>query len=320
VSAVTAAAPPGWLRARLATPAARAGLPALAEGFFHGIVRVEARAGAPFANDPALPGRLRGALGRVLLRSASPEARAERPCPWTPPCALDVLMGRHGEAEPGLAIPPPWVLRARAAGPGLVVELVLFGFATDWIEAAAEALVTALREGEVLGPGAALEPAARTVAMLDGLPAPAPAPTTRAALLEFETPLSLRSGPVGAAGPTSLLPSLLRRLAGLARWQDADLAREERDGLAAAARRLRVTCLDQRAQASWLRRSARQRRTVPVDPVGMPVVLLEGELAPLLPALALGELCHVGARASLGLGRYRLHTSPGGTSVWSNNS
>jgi hypothetical protein len=36
------------------------------------------------------------------------------------------------------------------------------------------------------------------------------------------------------------------------------------------------------------------------------VVLIEGDLAPLMPLLAIGETCHAGSHASLGLGRYTL--------------
>jgi hypothetical protein len=301
---VSAISTSGWLRERLARPARRLSLRELADSFFHGTITVEIGLSSRRRLDLRLPGRLRGALGRVLLRSASAAARDQQPCPWTPPCALDVLMGRHGEAESGIAIPPPWLLRVARNELGLTVSLTVIGFATDWIEVAAEALVTALREGDVLGPGSSLEPTSRVTTMHDGIAVPESA--TRA-LLTFETPLSLRSGPSGTAGSGSLLPSLFRRLNGLARWQDAELVTEERRAIAAILPGSAVHRLDREPPEGWFRRSMRQQRTLPVDTVGRPVLLLTGPNVPLvLPALTLGELCHAGARPSLGLGRYRL--------------
>lgn len=57
--------------------------------------------------------RLRGAVGNILLRAASPEARRRQPCPWDPPCTLDVFFGRRKQTA-GLELPKPFVMGIEA--------------------------------------------------------------------------------------------------------------------------------------------------------------------------------------------------------------
>jgi len=116
------------------------------------MVRTDHPAAATHAADPALPDRLRGMLGRALMEGASAEALACRPCPWQPPCALDLLFGDHGALLSGrLSMPRPFVLSVEPFPQDnddrLTLRLSLFGFATDWAEAVAETLVRGLRGG-----------------------------------------------------------------------------------------------------------------------------------------------------------------------------
>lgn len=69
--------------------------------------------GADIAALPQAADRLRGGIGRALMATASPQALADppQPCPWMPPCALDVMWGPMGRVRPGVEIPSPIVVR-----------------------------------------------------------------------------------------------------------------------------------------------------------------------------------------------------------------
>jgi hypothetical protein len=290
---------PSPLARRLLAPARRLSLAVLPAQWFHSLVALRCPGAGQLAGDPRLPGKLRGAWGRQLCATASAAAAAGDPCPWQPPCALDVLFRCQGHITPALEIPKPYVLALDAEGADLVVRLTLFGFATDWTEAAAEALLRALRNGLSGMPPLAV--AERRIWSEDGL---APAAAARAAWLRFATPCVVRQS--GVARPPdlpTLVATLANRVSGLARWQDAAL-----DLPAAALKRhaagLAVATGEQ-VPARWRRYSGRQGRWVPVHATRSDM-LVEGDLAPLLPLLALGATTHAGSHAALGLGRYAL--------------
>ncbi|NBC33314.1 MAG: hypothetical protein GVY13_11620, partial [Alphaproteobacteria bacterium] len=132
------------LRHRLLRPADQVDLPGLAARWFRQTIRLVCPNAGPLALDPGLPGQIRGALGHVLLAAASEPARAGRPCCWSPPCAYDVVFGDHGRIASGEEMPKPLVLSVDALDQDLLVRATLFGFATDWIDAVAEALAVAL--------------------------------------------------------------------------------------------------------------------------------------------------------------------------------
>jgi hypothetical protein len=96
---------------------------------------------ADAAREPALVGRLRGAFGDVLLKTTSREAAAGRPCPWTPPSAYEPLFRKQGRMTPGTDFPSPWVIAVQPRRGDLAIMLTLFGIASEWAAAAAEALV-----------------------------------------------------------------------------------------------------------------------------------------------------------------------------------
>ncbi len=316
--------PASPLAERLLHPAETVALAELPARWFHQTVEVVVAGRGERAGDPALPGRLRGAWGAELMRAASDAALAGRPCPWDPPCALDVLMREQGRMTAGLMLPRPAVIRAERRGRDLVVRLTLFGFACDWIEAAAEALVAALRQGDPLraaGPGGR-DPAesvtvirARRLLSAEGLSVPAAA---AAAELTLVTPLQLRRGTETAFdGLGSLVASLGNRISGLARWQDCAVAADWR-GLVAFAENLR--CDAELRPVRWMRWSGRQGgRAIPMDGLIGRIVIDGGPgngpgggLGPLVPLLALGATAHAGSHAALGLGAYDLTLIGGG--------
>lgn len=258
-------------------------------------------------HGPALPGRIRGALGQALLQGASPQARSGAPCPWSPPCALDGLFRDQGRLTPGLSIAKPWLIETFAQeDPSLLaVRLTLFGAAADlWMPAASEALVVGLRGGLTADRGRRiiLEPVERRIA---ALPAPTmPAITPTAVVMRFRTPVVQRRGDLAGLDAVSLLTGLGNRLSGLARWMGLGLTADWK-ALKTAATALQTDASDLDA-VQWDRRSSRQKRgDIPM--AGFQGDLsLSGPLAPLLPLLVLGAQTHAGSHAALGLGAYDL--------------
>ncbi|NYZ13552.1 hypothetical protein HL658_13420 [Azospirillum sp. RWY-5-1] len=262
------------------------------------------------------------------MAGASAEALRGEPCPWDPPCAYDALVREQGRIASGLPVPRPMVLRAEAAGRDLLVELTLFGFACDWMPAAAEALSAALAHGiapPVRRAGAApvvttraalaahrpgapmaapdtpgLTLTTRRVETAEGLPVPADATAVE---LEFVTPASLRGGADLRHGLAGFVGALANRVFGMARWQDAGVEADRRALLAAADRiAVDTTAL---THTTWRRGSAKQDRWLPMEGDHGPV-LLQGPLHPLLPLLTIGTALHAGARTTFGQGAYRM--------------
>lgn len=294
----------GGLSGRLLSPARRIALADLPAQWFHSMIEVRCRGGRPLAADPKFAGAVRGAWGAQLKATASAEAIAGDACRWQPPCALDVFFRTQDWITPALEIPKPYVPALLAEGADLLVRLTLFGFATDWTEAAAEALVRGCRE--LSWRGRRLEVTDRRYWSEDGI-AVCDAPAT--VVLAFETPLEIRSkNTAGLADRkpfdlTTLVATLGNRVSGLARWQDAAVDADFR-ALKEQAAALRVQVLEQ-PPARWRRISRRQGQWIPMAG-RQPVGLIEGRLADLMPLLAIGETCHAGSHASLGLGRYAL--------------
>lgn len=91
----------------------------------------------------AFGAHLRRSFLAALGPSASPAARAGRPCTWQPPCALDVFLREQLRVK-GDGLPKPYILFWRQEGQFMEVTLRIFGTACDWAPAAAEALVAAM--------------------------------------------------------------------------------------------------------------------------------------------------------------------------------
>ena len=286
------------LARRLNRPARRVALGDLPAGWFHSIILARCRDAADLADQPGFPGKVRGAWGEALKGTASAEALADRPCPWVPPSALDVFFRGQGRVRPELEIPKPYVIAVFPEAHDLWVRLTLFGFATEWTEMAAEALLLALRGR--LSIGRRLEVVDRRYWSEEGVALPAAA----CLALTFETPGQMRQQQqVRPIDFRSLVNSLCDRIQGLARWQDAEVLADW-SALKDQARALSVSHLGSTPE-SWSRHSRRQNKDFAMAGERSQW-LISGELAPLLPLLAIGTTTHAGGRASLGLGRYRL--------------
>lgn len=281
-------------------------LAAVPADFPHAVITLTVPGAHAMAYDPPAPGRLRGAFGRILKQSASPEARAELPCPWWPPSTLDVFFRNQGDIGSGLKVPKPFVLALTPRGSDLRIECTLFGLAADWSGQIADALIAAIRTGLRHPEGGRPEVASRTLADYAGMrdwPLLAHLSTDQLEL-EFLTPVRVRTGRQGHATIATLVTGLGNRAGGMARWMgcqiDADWT-----ALKAASRTLKVV-RSSVGPRKWSRTSGRQgRRVIDMNGfVGRAVV--EGDITPLLPLLALGQLVHAGSHAALGMGRYRI--------------
>ncbi len=255
---------------------------------------------ADLVANPALPGKIRGALGTALHDAASAEAQAGVPCPWQPPCGYQVLWRKNGELRPGYTLPAPFVIEADALEDDLWVTVRLFGAAGDYLGEVADALVRGLRAG--LSGSGRLEPSRRVMVAQDGVAVPA---IRGMAELSFVTPVLIRNTEKGNhVDPLALLRGLVDRVDGLARWSGLRLCESARAEALDA-----ISTLDgdwrQAELVPWRRGALRQGKVLPMGgAVGR--VVYRGDLAPVAPLLAIGELCFAGARAAFGQGRYRL--------------
>jgi hypothetical protein len=278
-------------------------------------IRLRLDALAPAAVDPALAGRLRGALGDVLARTASPEAVAGRPCPWDPPCAFEALFRKQGRMTAGTDFPSPWVIAVTPRRGCLDVALTVFGIAREWAPAAAEALVEACRRIDWRAAAGVFVPAMQVLdrrvedAWLPDLPA------GTGLELDFVSPLAISGGDPREA-PAAAFTSLGLRLEGLARWHGLTLAPVDWRAVAAAAQALDWTWSEVDA-IRWQRGSRRQDRWIGMTGVTgrLHVGGAPDALARLGPLLRLGTLTHVGADVSFGCGRYRLVPDAGAASA-----
>jgi hypothetical protein len=133
-----------------------------------------------------------------------------------------------------------------------------------------------------------------------------------AALLRFDTRLRLKAGSNVLKQPPTcevLLQRLLERVSSLAQlYGSGALPSEAVRELLAQARAVALADTTLR----WVEWSRASGRTGQVMPWGglLGEVAYRGDLAELLPWLALGEWLHVGSKTSFGLGHYRLWSAP----------
>jgi len=158
------------------------------------------------------------------------------------------------------------------------------------------------------GAGRSLRPAPPSRA-LEGL---AFTPTSSATRLElrFVTPLRLMHDGRWVGTEAFELPHLVRALARrievLARFHGTHPPEIDPDALVEASEAVRLT---ERA-LRWEpleRHSALQEQKHPMDGL-LGHVVCEGDLAPLRPLLAAGQLVHVGSKTTMGLGQYETRT------------
>ena len=284
----------GWL----ATPDRVAGLQALAEGWRDMdctlLLAPVAPVGAGFGAN------LRRSFLGALAPGASAPARAGRPCPWDPPCALDVFLREQLRAG-GDGLPKPYVL-AHAQDRGvLAVTLRVFGTACDWFPAASEALVAGLTG---ILPWDKAVPGQRGAPMVqDRMVAPAPwaevpdGPVTLHLLSPMDDEGARPDDTRDIAA--RILSRAIRRVDALARWQGLALSEAALSDLTAQAHAVRATAqrLTFSTHDSPNRHGQTRRTRVMTGAITLPP--LSPDMALLL---ALACRCHIGRHTNEGLG------------------
>ncbi len=293
------------LASRIGNPARELDPTALAEAWFQQTVVLRIAGAARAAEHPGLLNKLRGSLGNALMKGASVEAAAGRPCPWQPACAFDVLFREQARFEGRHGVPKPWTVAADRAGLDLDLRLTLFGFACDWADSVRERLAEAVRSNLpwrfLLGPGAPERSEIRSsrIETLKGL---RPVPAPEAVVLHFITGVDA-AGSDPRDDPATLVARLARRIDGLARWQDAAIPAASWEVLAELWRHLHYSAgFTEGLHRRYSRRQGRAIRNA--DLAGR--LEISGCLDPVWPLLRLGEHVHIGRGATAGRGRYRL--------------
>ncbi|MGD0723802.1 MAG: CRISPR system precrRNA processing endoribonuclease RAMP protein Cas6 [Roseiarcus sp.] len=269
-------------------------------------IRVRLADMAAAAREPALIGRLRGALGDVLMRTASPQAASGRPCPWDPPSAFEALFRKQGRMTPGTDFPSPWVLALQPRRGALDVMLTLFGVACEWAPAAAEALVEGCARIDWRSAAGVFVPAMAVIDRRMQRVAIEEREIGQTLVLEFLSPLVVSSqNPVEA--PAAAFKSFSLRLEGLARWHGLTLAAVDWGAMKAALRAADWTWTDTEF-ADWRRGSRRQDRWIAMSGVlgRLHIAASHDAMMQISPLLRLGANTHVGADIAFGCGRYRI--------------
>lgn len=248
--------------------------------------------------SPALLGKVRGAMGRALALSASPEALAGQPCPYDPPCAYDLFHNAQDALNAGFELPKPYLLRADPAGDDLCLTLRLFGAACDWAAEFRAGLIAGLRGGLDLGPGG--ERVAMTITAVSRTPITLPPPPGPGPLaLRTVTPIiqRLRADHSGLGlDPASLILGLGRRASGVARWHGLSLDLPE----AALSEALHAVPAGVSGARRALSRGTRPRP-------GFEGLIGFTDPPPVLRRLlALAPTLHIGADTTIGAGRVKL--------------
>ena len=126
--------------------------------------------------------------------------------------------------------------------------------------------------------------------------------------LEFLTPTSIKVGGQWTKNLTfeHLTRNLLRRIRFLSYFHCGEDLDVDAPGLIAAARSVRS-----KLHLRWVKKDRYSHRTETSIPMGgfIGKIRFEGELAPFLPFILLGEYLHIGHHTAFGHGQYRL-TSP----------
>ena len=259
-------------------------------------------AGAASFHRAGAGAHLRRSFLGALAPGASSEARRGRPCPWEPPCALDVFRREQMRGERGEGLPKPYVIFTEADGADLLVSLRVFGRANIWFAAAIEGFCAGMRDILPWQKAARMAPPAimaRQVSISRGISAP-PVSDNRL-VIEFLSPVDVSGvrGPLGR----SLVSRMLRRAAAMARWHGLALAPETTRRITA---HLDTLGFDEGGlhAGRYLSPNRHAQRRSHATRAGL--LCIAGDPAPLLPLLAIAERCHVGRAAVEGLGRFRL--------------
>jgi hypothetical protein len=264
-----------------------------------------------FAQSPSLGNKLRGALGDVLLKSASSDVLDRAACRWSRPSTADIFYGVGEKIALGdhdSAIARPFVLFANEGrNHALDVRLRIFGDATARAEAVFDALIAAVchkvdwqtmtRDGPRYLPSRIAPSNVKARSYTEGFK---PESLSDEADMIFLAAIDADRGNP-ATDPSIVLARLVRRLALIAPWFSTSLA-QEYQALMELAEQTHITIAEECSTPSP-QLGGHHRANTLAPPMRF-------HLSNIPPAfrlpLLIGERIHIGRGASMGLGRYRL--------------
>ncbi|CAG0997500.1 hypothetical protein MYXO_02786 [Myxococcaceae bacterium] len=265
---------------------------------------------AAFADAPSIGNKLRGALGTVLLGSASQAVKERKPCTWRTACTAEVFFGRRpivavaGERN---EVPKPFALWAEKTNDGaLLVKCRIFGFARSRTSAVAGALVTAVGDrvfwdllAQDVGASGLASTNPQDVREEDDAFLPGEPPEE--AEIDFVSAFDAERGEM-LTSPSLLAGRLVARVALVGLWHGIDTRSSASAMLSSEDCNWRIETEELVGRA--FRAKGGQRFA---NRVNRPASFrIAGDLSAIWPVLKLGELAHVGRGTTVGLGRYRL--------------
>lgn len=127
----------------------------LIEHWFVQMIKFRISGAGISVKHPRLQSWIKGAWGRQLMEGASKNALNEAPCTWSPPCALSIFQISHyPNSQKSLttnpstskkkSFPKPYLILCENDNGDLIVNLQIFGFATEWSLVASHCMASAL--------------------------------------------------------------------------------------------------------------------------------------------------------------------------------
>jgi len=273
---------------------------ALAGNWFDQTISVRLDGMAALIDHPDLLNHFRRSFLGALGPGASAQAAARHPCPWDPPCTLDVFR-REQFREDGVGLPKPFIPMARLENNDLIASIRVFGLACDWLPHVEAAFVDALRHRVPWRKMGASTPNLldREIETCDKLSLP---PKNVSITLEWITPFDAEK--IDASEKTgSILTRLHRRIQGMARWHDCTV-----EDLKDSHVEIWEACSDPKnleAIPALPSYSGTKKSMYFADAASGSIRLINN--ADLFwPLLVIGERCAVGRGATRGRGQFRI--------------
>jgi hypothetical protein len=276
---------------------------------------LECEGDGPLAQHPAFPGAVRQTIGTQLMQTASREALAGLPCPWSPACGFQVFFngikgsGSMEQQQHDDDLTPPWVLRGDTADASSVrITLRLFGLGLLWSSELADACHRAAEQGIFIGgtgpvcEGVLIRSTESVWSGLEDVSA-----SSERAMVNFKTPFHCDETDDAASLGEQFMQSLVDRAHELARWHGLTLTYD----LAALKDAVRACRFDESGlNALQWNRAVSQRRSATIAMKGqtglMQILLPKEGRQQIIQLLRLGELLHTGPKLAFGQGRYEL--------------
>nr|WP_321458180.1 CRISPR system precrRNA processing endoribonuclease RAMP protein Cas6 [uncultured Cohaesibacter sp.] len=272
----------------------------------------ECEGDGPLAQHPGFPGAVRQAIGSQLMKTASREALAGLPCPWSPACGFQIFVNsfQSSNQEGQSQLTSPWSLRCETADATSVrITLRLFGLGLLWGSELADACHRAVESGIYIG---GMGPVCDSVIIRSvenvwtGLECE-DAETNRA-MVSFVTPFHCDDQQSDLSVGELFMRGLLRRASDIAIWHGVrvDHCLDELKSLIEA-------CEINEAGLNELKwnRAVSQKRSASIAMKGytglMQIRLPEEGRSEIIQLLRLGELLHSGDMLAFGQGRYELY-------------